>query len=108
MNAQRQIERRILAQHRLIAQRLQADPEAVLGQARANLTRWSRRYAGRRRPGWMDEWERLLEGPPERVLGVLTGEDEESIRLRSSSPFAGIISQKERAAIIKRVRDGAS
>jgi len=108
MDAQRQIELRILIQHRIIAERLQANPEAVLGHARANLARWAKNYREGPLPGWMREWQALLAGPRERVLEVLTGEDEESIRLRSSSPFAGVVSPEERAALIKRVRDATA
>jgi len=106
MGAQRQIERRILAQHQVIAERLRADPTRVIGRAQANLARWAGRYSGRPPPQWMREWQSLLEGPVETVLQVLTGADEESVRLRSSSPFAGILSAQERQNIIERVRDG--
>jgi hypothetical protein len=42
----------------------------------------------------------VLDGPPEGVVAVLTGEDERATRLRQSNPFAGVLSQQERNAIL--------
>ncbi|MGA8261224.1 MAG: hypothetical protein WB783_13520, partial [Arenicellales bacterium] len=86
MEAQRRIEQRILAEHRLIADRLR--PE-VVDRARRNLRRWAARYAPEERPGWMREWEELLDGDEDRLVVVLTSPSEDARRLRSSSPFAG-------------------
>lgn len=47
-------------------------------------------------PGFMVEWLSLLDGPLEALQAVLTGTDERSVTLRSSSPFAGIVSYWER------------
>jgi hypothetical protein len=40
----------------------------------------------------------------ERILAILEGDPEESIRLRSSSPFTGILSENERKRIFESYR----
>lgn len=103
MDAQRRIEKTILAEHRLIATRL---GPGVLGHARSNLRRWAERYAPDQRPGWMREWDALLKDDvrDERLIEVLTSDSEEAKRLRSSSPFAGVIAPQERWALHKAMR----
>jgi len=105
MNKQQLIEARILARHRIIARRLQADPTAVLAHARANLQRWSRDYPEDQPPGWLQEWRELLEHPLADILEALTADSENARRLRSSSPFAGIIGPRERWAIHREIGD---
>lgn len=105
MNKQRLIEERILARHRIVAERLQADPQAVLAHARANLERWARSYPIDQIPGWLQEWRDLLEHPLAEILEILVSESENARRLRSSSPFAGIVSPRERWAIHREIND---
>ncbi len=107
MNKQRLIEKRISAQHAIVAQRLLANPASVLDHARRNLARWSNNYARREHPTWLRDWERLLAGPIENLLPVLTADSEEARRLRSSSPFAGIIPARARWAIYREISDEA-
>lgn len=57
---------------------------------------------------WLDEWEALLDGPPERLVHVFLGEDEHSIDLRQVSPFAGALDESERLAAIARANADAS
>lgn len=101
MDAQRRIEARILAQHRVIAERLRARPRAVLALARANLERWSGNYRDEPVPAWLSEWRGLLEGPLPELLELLTAGSEDAVRLRSSSPFAGVLSARERWQILE-------
>lgn len=103
-NAQKRIEELILREHEIVARRLRENPEAVLGKARENIERWGwlRDYPDpAHRPSYVGEWLRLLQGPVEDVLEVLTGNDEASVLLRSSSPFAGVVHYRERWALRK-------
>ncbi len=46
------------------------------------------------------EWERILNYQSnEQILAILEGDSEESARLRSSSPFTGILTDGEREQI---------
>ena len=95
-------ERRTLALHEAVAAKLRRDPEGVLAQARENLR--VIREADHRGHGdaYNDAWAALLDGPRERLLGVLVATDQVSRDLRQASPFAGVLSDGERLAILRR------
>jgi len=52
----------------------------------------------------MSEWEQILNNGISSIIDILDGKDEKSILLRSSSPFAGVISNKERMKVIREKR----
>lgn len=67
---------------------------------RANLRHWKKRN-GRLAPAHR-EWELILaQNPIERVLEILTQDNDEGQRLRQSDPFAGILSEQERITFFK-------
>ena len=91
------LDARRLATHRQIAKRIDADP-SLLEKALGNIERWSRQMG--RTPPALAEWQGLLRTFPwERVRPHLVEDDEESRRLRQSSPFVGILTQRERMEI---------
>jgi hypothetical protein len=97
--AQRLIDDWVLREHRLIAERLRSNPVEVIAKAKENIERWGWRRDfpdPSRRPNFMTEWLALLEGTQDMLRAVLTGSDERSVTLRSSSPFAGVVSFRER------------
>ena len=98
VNPRSAIDARSLAMDRLIAERLRNDP-AVLAKARAVLHKWLGSCDASVRPA-LEEWRAILEGPLSGVLATLEGENEESTRLRQSSPFCGILTPAERMAIL--------
>lgn len=65
--------------------------------ARASAQRFLRGAAGNR---WHDEWERLLEGPALGVVDALTSDSLRSRELRQNSPFVGVLTDDERAAVL--------
>ena len=87
-----------LALHRAVAHRLHSNPH-LLQKAKSNLKNWlSRNQAV---SAWL-EWQEILETSSlEKVLKIITAETEEGQRLRSSSPFVGLITAEERRQIIK-------
>ena len=89
-------ERTSLEIHRVVAERLLADPEAVLGLARGNLLRWMERHGDGPLLACYQEWLELLEklSPPE-VADLIVSEGEEPDRLRQISPFAGVLGPRE-------------
>ena len=92
-------ERRSLYLHEAIAERLRLDPEPVLLQARRVLRRMRRvspsSQANR-------EWAVLLDRPLEDLASVLTDPAAWARELRHATPFAGVLSAKERAAVYRR------
>jgi hypothetical protein len=96
------IDQRSIAFGRAIAARIAADPD-VITHARITLARWLTTCAPQVRPGLL-EWQAALEGPVDGVVTLLTSPDERATRLRQSNPFAGVLSNQERNAIIRQFR----
>jgi hypothetical protein len=92
----RRLDERSLALHQLIAEKVLADP-AVLDKARDNLRRWQQQDGSPKLA--LAEWEQILSGPTDQIAQFLTEPSERAVRLRQSSPFAGILSEVERTAI---------
>lgn len=87
-----------LALHRAVALRLRSNP-SLMRQAEANLQNWLRINPNTQ--AWL-EWRTILENESlENILKIIVAETDEGQRLRSSSPFAGLITAEERRAIIE-------
>ncbi len=96
------LDARSLALHALIARKIADDP-GLLEVARRNLARWRARDP-ERAPDYLDEWSRILDKPADRVAGFITSLSPEAVRLRQSSPFAGILTPAERKRIYDAFR----
>ena len=92
--AQTRDDRQSLWLHVAVAGRLARDPRAALEKARANL-RTMQAAHGVRSP-WVQRWERLLDAGPEAVIRALVADTPESVELRQNSPFAGVLTDRER------------
>ncbi len=95
----RDLDARSLAMHRLIAEKLQRDP-ALLRRAEATLTRWRAAGDGSTRV-YDDEWMRVLRQGLPATLRLMLDESEHGDTLRQSSPFAGILTPRERFAFLR-------
>lgn len=94
-------QRRSLWLNTAVAGKLASDPRTVLRQARENLAAMQRvhtRGQGRR---WLQEWERLLDGPPERIMEVLTAQTPYSREMRQNSPFGNALDADERVKVLR-------
>jgi len=83
--------------HRIVAERFRADPDDVIRFGLENLSRWKTRGVE------CDDfqiWEDILRFSPQLLPEVLTGCGEEAVRLRQSSPFAGLVSEDIRREIL--------
>jgi hypothetical protein len=49
---------------------------------------------------WLDEWSRVLDGPVDTVLATLTDPSPRGREMRQNSPFAGLLTDDERATIV--------
>jgi len=83
--------------HRIVAEHFLKEPVVVIRFALKNLERW-------RKQGVECEdfqvWKDLLAGPSQHVIDALTDGGEDAIRLRQSSPFAGLIPEETRRRIL--------
>ena len=84
-----------------VAGRLVADPETVLDVAQGNLDRMRAAHPRGQAARWLDEWAKLLDGPAERVLEALTSRAPRFRELRQNSPFAAVLSDDERRAVLE-------
>jgi predicted DNA-binding protein len=94
------IDRRSIAMHRAIAERLRKHP-ALLEKAKENIRRWRRQGANAH---CLDEWEAILAQGLDEVIRFLLSESEEAARLRHSTPFAGVLTPRERWKFYEKIR----
>ncbi|TAM87616.1 hypothetical protein EPN42_10905 [bacterium] len=94
------IDRRSMAFHRLIATKIETNP-GIVARARDNIDRWSSQGS---QEAYLDEWRRILSGDPREIAQFLRSSGQRATRLRQSSPFTGVLSREERAAIMRAYR----
>jgi hypothetical protein len=104
MDPHRRIERFLHAAHRLAMTRLREDPRRV-ADVRAQLARWRERRGRTATDAYFNEWERLLDRPLDEVERTVCADDEHAALLRSVSPIGVLISQEERAELLRAQRD---
>jgi excisionase family DNA binding protein len=71
------------------------DPEHAKQQARHTLE-MMRSTARGQAQRWLDEWDRLLDGPDSKLLAALTSHSPRGRELRQNSPLSGVLSDEER------------
>lgn len=94
-------ELRSLALHRAVADKLRRDG-SLLAIAQANLAAAAAR--GTTHPQYVEAWRRLLALPLELLLVKLIDESQEMRDLRQASPFAGVLTARERWKILDATR----
>jgi hypothetical protein len=95
-------DRRSLAIHELVAEKVRADPR-VLDAARKRVAEWRRTCT--MNPKYPEAWSDLLNGPVERLLQVLVDPGEAATELRHVSPFAGVVDMATRERIWREVKE---
>ncbi|MEO7300715.1 MAG: hypothetical protein ABI042_19290 [Verrucomicrobiota bacterium] len=84
---------------RVIAGKIQRQPE-LMHIARKNLKRWKK--IRRPCPQAVKEWDSILKNnDPERILEILTQDNDTGQRLRQGDPFVGILTETERLQILR-------
>lgn len=96
------IEARSLAMHCLAAQKIERNL-ALLDQVRWTLKTWRSRY-GEDMPRALDEWQAILRRPWPGIAAFITDQGERATRLRQSTPFAGVLSARERERVYAAFR----
>ena len=102
MRTHEEIDQRSLAMHRLVASRIFRDPE-LFQKARATLARWRATVSIASQP-YLEEWECLMNQGIESCLAVAVEDSQRAAALRQSSPFSGVLSNRERFAFLKAWR----
>jgi hypothetical protein len=102
------IDERSIALHRAVAERIRGNPK-LMEEAILNLQRYLKlSFSDSRKPvSPLVEWQELLENQSlEETLDFMVSDSERAIRLRQSSPFAGILTPQERWRIYEAYRPG--
>ena len=88
------------------AGKIVSDPATSVERARKQIAVMRPIARGQARL-WLDEWEHLLDGPVDAVLATLTDPSLRGREMRQNSPFAGLLTDDERAAIITHWRESS-
>jgi len=99
-------ERRSLHLHRAIARRLDRDPESVLARAWATLSLMRKNHPEAEQ--LLREWAVLLDRPLPELMEVLIDPSSWGRELRQVTPFAGVLSAKERTDVYRSFREEES
>jgi hypothetical protein len=93
-----QIDARSLALARVVASRIDADPDhRAVDKARALCARWKKTTPC----ADIELWAELLRGGWPEIRAVLLDPSERGARLRQSSPFCGVLSPRERWSLYR-------
>ncbi|HEX2686755.1 MAG TPA: hypothetical protein VHN14_09055 [Kofleriaceae bacterium] len=100
MDGHRTAERRSLAYHRAIAERLVRDP-SILARARDRVAGWI--ASGAVHPKWTAAWTELLALPLAEICDRLQEPSEAMTAMRQMTPFAGALDPRTRWALWRSV-----
>ena len=97
------IDRRSLELNRLVAEKIRRQPE-LMDSVRSRLERTLRESRlSESSKDALREWQTILSTHSlNELLEILTEDSDEGQRLRQSSPFSGILSQRERLEVFRR------
>jgi len=98
-DAHRTAERRALAYHALLAERLD---DRLVEEARDRIELLD--SAGRLHPRYAECWRALLARPIDEISAAILADSQEGRDLRQNSPFAGVLNEQERRRIIETTR----
>jgi hypothetical protein len=99
MRTHQEIDERSLALHRLVAERITHDP-ALLEKVRETVARWRGTVCIASQP-YLEEWECLIDQGVEACLAVAVEDSQRGAALRQSSPFSGVLTNRERFAFLR-------
>jgi hypothetical protein len=100
VDGHRTAERRSLAYHDAIAERIARNP-AILDRARARLKDWT--ASGSVHPKWVAAWSELLGCSLAEICDKLREPSEQMTALRQTTPFAGALDARTRWALWRSV-----
>jgi len=93
------LDARSLALHRLIAEKIRRDP-ALFQKVRSTLAHWQTIVSADSQP-YLIEWARLVEAGMDECLAMATEDSEHATALRQSSPFCGVLTERERLDFLR-------
>ncbi len=103
MNRQQQIDHFVAKAHLLAIQRLREHPARVT-EVRAQLARWRKQEGPTRSDVYWNEWETLLGSSIDELAEAVCGSSDHATVLRSVSPISVLVTQQERARLLREAR----
>ncbi len=94
--------------HRAVAGHVAATPDSALELARENARILLKRGPSAGSARLLRRWLRLIEAGPEPVMEMLTSTSEVAREMRQNSPFAGVLSEPERLAVLRSFKRHAT
>lgn len=91
-----------------VAGKLVRDPQRYLDVARQNLSKMQTIHTRGQGAKWLAEWALVLEEPVQAVLAVLTSTSPRAREMRQNTPFAGVLTQRERLAVLESFKETPS
>ena len=85
--------------HHAVAGKVVAYPDRCLAIARRNLSSLLSIHPRGQARRWLTQWSDLLDGPVADVVDVMTSRSQRAVELRQNSPFAGVLTEAERARV---------
>lgn len=98
MFSPREIDRKSLALHQLVVEKIERDPR-LFELVQITLDGWRSRPDWSRRP-YLAKWQNLVDQGMDVALKVAVEESDRGQVLRQASPFAGILTESERQAFL--------
>ena len=103
MSLQTRADIRSLELHSIIARKLKENP-GLWSKPVDNIERWHKKLGHECGP--LIEWDNILKTwSHEQIIELITSESQIAKRLRSSSPFTGILTQEERNEVFRKYQD---
>ena len=99
--------RRARALRKALARRVVEAPDDAVAHGRSTLARMRLADSDGHARTLLDAWDRLLDGPIEQIVAVLTDPADQD-QLASSSPFAGLLRPEERWEVLRAERRAGS
>lgn len=95
---------RSLALHALVVGKLMSNRDRVIKVAKRNL----RKRRDSSSAPYTQEWERLIDGPVPALVFAMLDQSSKGDTLRSCTPFAGVLSEKELSDVNSTYRKGSA
>jgi len=88
--------------HRAVLGELVCDPERVVGKARSNIERWGHKHAPDGMTAtYLGLWAEVLDSGLDQIVETLTSPSERASELRQNTPFAGVLDDATRLAVLR-------
>ena len=84
---------------RALAGEVVKDSDRAIAYARSQLS--DLRKSNPDSEYWWNEWHKVLDAGPEKLMSILTGTAELDIELRATSPFGGFLDADVRDAVVR-------